>query len=140
MICLVFQKSFVESQYITIFSSFNKSGIFIYNTNVFQDHDFAPSFATDKDASQEDVNVPSSVSVDPPTSEDTTMSTDAPMSANSAIPVDTTTSTDANMSADLDVAGFSLNSDAFIPPGTRSFQKVPPRTEKKKEMLRNHQF
>ena len=97
---------------------------------MFQDHDFAPFFSTNKDASQEDVNVPPSVSVDPPTSEDTTMSTDAPMSANSAIPVDTTTSTDANMSADPDVAGFSLNSDAFIPLGTRPFQKVP---EKKKK-------
>ena len=56
---------------------------------------FAPFFATDKDASQEDADVPPSISMDPPTSDDTT------------------TSTDANMSANPDVAGFFLNSDTF---------------------------
>ena len=71
-----------------IVSGFNKSEIFPYNPDVFQDHDFAPSFATDRNAFQKDVNVPPSISVDPPISVDTTMSTDAPKSSDSIISVD----------------------------------------------------
>ena len=68
------------------------------------------------------------------------MSTNAPMSGDSAIPVDTTTSTDATISADPDVAGSTLNSDAFSPLRIRPFPKATTRQRKEKETLRNHQF
>ena len=73
-----------------IVSDFNKSGAFQYNPDVFQDHHFALSFAIDRNASQENVNVPHSVSVDPPISVNTTMLTDASKSADPTISVDTT--------------------------------------------------
>ena len=112
-------------------SGFNKFEIFSYNPEKFQDHDFAPSFATNRDASQ-DVNVLPSVSVDPPISADTTISTDAPKSPDLIIFVDTTASTDATMSADPDVAGSSLNSDAFSLLRIKKFPKACSRTEKRK--------
>ena len=120
-------------------SGFNKFEIFSYNPDKFQDHDFAPSFATNRDASQ-DVNVLPSVSVDPPTSADTAMSTDAPKSPDLIIFVDRTASTNATMSADPDVAGSSLNSDAFSLLRIKNFQKPVPEKRKEKEMLKNHQF
>ena len=127
-----------------IVSGFNKSGIFQYNPDVFQDHGFAPSFATKKDAFQEDVNVFPSI---PPISVDITMSTNliidpdpiisvGIMSTDPARPVDTITSTDTTMSTDPNVAGSSLNSDAFHLLRIRPFQKKPARSEKRKRNVK----